>query len=366
MVVHRRALENVLSTATAAAIMSRLRAVLADTPSADSLNARAISGPTSRTLDKRLCAGRHSTRNDRQIPGRGRVRRRPTRMEPPVLDPGSIREFVRGLQVPAYILAFAALVVAATAGATGRLPWSAATIIILAAIGLAAFAIFRVETPLEGRPAATGVRAYESEDAAMAEIIGFIDRTRPTKADLLEFSTWSIDSLLMKLREHRTDFRLLMCHPASAISPHQRDTIEATLRVRVTDFADRLDRVAIRLHRAPASVRGHKIGDGDDELIVLGWYSYFKRLTDPSHFDLTGHRNSVIVARTSTAEGRVLKKFLDRAFDALWNDPETITLQDYLDARSAEAAVARNSRGSARIRRGLDAPEDHADSQPEP
>ena len=275
-------------------------------------------------------------------------------MTPPISD-GNVEKFITALgPKPAYVLVFATSLIAGGAAALGGLPAGASVGIFVAVILLAGFAIWIVERSaretvhqqeqrIEEVKEQSEVRVVRNQDELWADIEKHIAamKSRPCAA-LLEHSTSSIDRLMTQLHDVNAEIRLLVTHPDSATSALQRETIETQLSIRVSDFQDRPNCLKIRLYRAPASLRGRCIGEGDDALLAIGWYTYLRRVDRPDEICLTGHRQPMIFTDTRSEMGRELKRHFTEVFDRLWDDRETIDYETYEAER--QAAVARPER----------------------
>ena len=275
-------------------------------------------------------------------------------MTPPLTE-GNVDKFITALgPKPAYVLVFATSLIAGGGAAVGGMPALASLGITLAAIALAGFAIYIVErvaaneksSELDVVKAQTDARVVKNQEDSWADIEAHIDAMagRPC-ANLLEHSTSSIDRLMMKLHEAKAEIRLLVTHPDCATSELQRETIESQLSIRVGDFQDRPGCLNIRLYRAPASIRGRCIGEGDDAMVAIGWYTYLRRIDRPGEICLTGHRQPMILSDTRSEMGRYLKRHFDSAFEALWNDPDTVEYEAYEAKRLATVQRLKRATG---------------------
>ena len=167
---------------------------------------------------------------------------------------------------------------------------------------------------LKGSP--SGEDAYETQAQAMPKIKEFIQKEHPVTSDLLEYSTGSIRELLEELRKANVRIRLLMCHPDSAVSPHERDAIGLGIANLRRDFKG-YENIAVKQYRTPASLRGRNIGG---KWINVGWYLYSSL---DEGFDISGHDVTMILSDVDTPQGRELKSLFSRAFDTLWTDSRT-------------------------------------------
>lgn len=183
------------------------------------------------------------------------------------------------------------------------------SIIIIALLVDALGRLVKPDVPLTTHP------NWEEVRSATTQVIR---EERPREARLLEYSCWQLDWLFSELSRANVDVRVLMKHPATAISEHERRRIEdniATLRRDYSQFD-------VRLYALPAGVRGRRIGSH----LVVGWYTYD---TKEDEICIYGHSNAIVVARANSKEGHPPAEMFDRAFDALWNDSQTVDLSSF-------------------------------------
>jgi hypothetical protein len=167
---------------------------------------------------------------------------------------------------------------------------------------------------LKGSP--PSLEAYEDQAQALARIQEIIEKERPGKADLLEYSTSTTRVLLEGLRKANVTIRLLICHPDKAVSAHERNTIKIGIGNLRKDFKN-YENITVKQYRTPASLRGRSIGG---KWINVGWYLYS---TTDGKVNIKGHDVTMILSDASTSQGQKLKEMFSRTFDALWNDPTT-------------------------------------------
>jgi len=158
-----------------------------------------------------------------------------------------------------------------------------------------------------------------SQLEASQELIAFVERDKPKKADLIELSTASIDPLLESLIRENCQIRLLIQNPNSAITDFQKDRIQQRIRDLMSVTLREYTRSEIRLYAVPCSIRGRLIGES---VINVGWYTYSN-----DEIGAYGHINPLVTARVDTPEGRELCKMFQRAFEWLWDHPKTLTLE---------------------------------------
>lgn len=190
------------------------------------------------------------------------------------------------------------------------------------------------------------LRFFESHNAKYNEdILAALAINKKTTAQLLEFSTYSVQTnLLQELVSKRYKIQLLLSHPDSTPNQYQRETIEKALRelmlmrsqcIKQQDFQ-------IKCYRESASFRGRKIGD---TLISTSWYTYGTQRIEKANMpegakktrrpqDLEGHTNALINADLSSPEGVILENMFDRVFMDLW--ATAIPLDDVVESLSLE------------------------------
>jgi hypothetical protein len=171
-----------------------------------------------------------------------------------------------------------------------------------------------------------GTQLYENQNEAMDEVLKFIKDEHPKKADLLEYSTATIQPLLEALGKEHTTIRLLMGNPEKAPTKMQQDLIGVQLQKLAAVTLPGYTNIQVKLYQQPAALRGRNL---DNKLINVGWYTYEQ--------ELHGHDNAMVVARVSSPDGQNLKTMFDRAFEALWNDATTIYAASWLSTQEPVA-----------------------------
>lgn len=187
-------------------------------------------------------------------------------------------------------------------------------------VALLAEAIARL-AEIKGREATGDVRVFSDQYAAYREEIQrFVQERRPEKVDLLEYSSGTLPDLLLDLRKCKCTIRLLIHHPATAITTHQAYRIKAQIGHLVnTEFKEYdPEKIDIRCYCAPGSLRGRNFGG---ELVSVGWYTY---TSDAS--GIVGDTNPMINAYPGSEEGHHLHRLFDAVFEWLWNHPSTVKL----------------------------------------
>ena len=164
---------------------------------------------------------------------------------------------------------------------------------------------------IRGPRVETAVGHDQNED--LAKLREFVRDHRPAMADLIEYSSFMVNSLLEELCRQHATIRLLICDPECAINDWQAGRIRATI-ITLRDITFRnYEQATVRCYRVPASVRGRKL----DDLLNLGWYYYGHEL-----YGVQGTA-TMLTVRTSSTEGRQLEALFNESFDMLWNHPST-------------------------------------------
>jgi hypothetical protein len=168
------------------------------------------------------------------------------------------------------------------------------------------------------------IYVYKNQHGSyLNELRQFLKINRPQRIDLIEYSTATIDPILQEMKKYRCKIRILLQHPSTSISLHQKNRILKTLddRFRRT-FADYgSGSIEVIFYCFPGSIRGRNF---DDQLVTLGWYTYS---SDPKEFgNINGDSNPMIAAHTGTKYGKYLLKMFQKAFDELWDHPGTVRL----------------------------------------
>jgi hypothetical protein len=189
-------------------------------------------------------------------------------------------------------------------------------IIVLLADNLARLVEIKREAALDK------IKIHGDDQCASADVTAFLQKTQPKKADLLEYSSCSIGGLLQNLRTANCEIRLLVKHPDTAITEFQKLRVRATLENVVNVTLRDYNKFQIRCYRLPGSLRGRNL---DNALVSLGWYTY-----SSDEVGLYGHDNSIVCARTDNEKGRCLQQMFNRAFEWLWNDKDTVPVEEVI------------------------------------
>jgi hypothetical protein len=191
-------------------------------------------------------------------------------------------------------------------------------VVLLALVG----EVLTTVVELKRRTVSKSVRVFPLQEQALYDLMEFIQNKKPTNIDLIEVSTTTIDSFLESLKHAGCQIRLLMQNPSCAINDFQKDRIHQRLLDLTTITLEGYKQCEIRLYAVPCSIRGRLIGE---DIVSLGWYTY-----STDKWGVHGHDNPLITADVETPEGHALHKMFVRAFTWLWEDPKTITLDEYL------------------------------------
>jgi len=164
---------------------------------------------------------------------------------------------------------------------------------------------------IRGPEVQAAVGRDQSED--LAKLREYVRDHRPATADLIEYSSFMVNSLLEDLCRQNATIRLLICDPEHAVNEWQKTRIRnviATLRdVTLRNYA----KATVRCYQMPASVRGRKI----DDMLNIGWYYYGHEL-----YGVQG-TTTMLTVRTWSTEGTLLGALFDESFNMLWNHPAT-------------------------------------------
>jgi hypothetical protein len=147
--------------------------------------------------------------------------------------------------------------------------------------------------------------------------------------------------------------QLLIHNPLEQqISEVQKNrTCEQIRTLKLVDFKN--DVLKIKCYNHCPSIRGRKF---DNELIVLGWYTYYYDPNFPEYGDrqIWGHTNPLIVAHLK-GEGKYLGEMFDKAFEPLWNSKENTSL---FDICTKQCKIYRAGSKSAGVNMGCTVSED--------
>jgi hypothetical protein len=171
------------------------------------------------------------------------------------------------------------------------------------------------------------IKIIENDYSVPLPVIEFIEHENPQVVKMLEHDATygrhyidAIKTLDPKIKE----IRLLLHNPLEQLLSdlHKERICNQIRTLKLVDFKS--DVFKIRCYNQRASLRGRKF---DDELIVLGWYTFYYDPTYPEFgkIQMWGHNNPLIVARLG-GQGRYLGEMFDRVFDSLWNDPDNPSL----------------------------------------
>jgi hypothetical protein len=173
------------------------------------------------------------------------------------------------------------------------------------------------------------IEITENDYSVPMSVIEFIQQENPRVVKMLEhnatYGRYYIDAL-KTLDPKVKEIRLLIHNPLEQLlGDLQKERICAQIRtLKLVDFKD--DVLKIRCYNQRASLRGRKF---DNDLIVLGWYTYYYDPKYPEYGknQMWGHNNPLIVTRLKD-QGRHLGEMFDRVFDSLWNDVDNPSLLD--------------------------------------
>ncbi len=166
------------------------------------------------------------------------------------------------------------------------------------------------------------IRFYETQYKAGSYVYEYIDKKKPKKADLLEYSSTHCIGVISKLGTN-CKIRLLIAHPEIAEDLQKEKIIRRIREIHDMDYEE-YKNVTTKCYfeikgkdgnkyNAFSSIRGRKF---NDEFICIGWYTPHNKIGG----GLCGHQNPMICGYTNNKPGRILKKHFDNTFEILWND----------------------------------------------
>jgi hypothetical protein len=236
---------------------------------------------------------------------------------------------LEGRKTRRFLLAFivvppAASVVAATVGVINLL--ASVAIIVSAELVLLALLLELALRNLAEQH--SQVRGFIDDNEAMPHLCRYVEDQHPKMVDLIEYSAFGAMPLLAKLAEvgSTRSIRLLVGHPASAISDYQRDyrLAEALRALAYRVPPDQAIKIGlqIRCYREHPSIRGRLL---NGKLLVMGWYSFDDRgLADPGGRPVAGGSNALVAAEIDHEVGQRLGQTYKRTFDNLWRDASEV------------------------------------------
>lgn len=184
-------------------------------------------------------------------------------------------------------------------------------IFALVVIGLMVQILAVLDELLRGGDLKSGIGRDQNED--LNKLKKYVHDYRPEKADLLEYSSFMVTSLLEDLMRKQTAIRLLICDPDHAINEWQARRIRGCIST-LCDFTFAgYPHATVRCYQIPASVRGRHI----DDLLNVGWYFY-----GHEQYGVQGTA-TMITVNTKSPDGALLNTLFADAFEMLWNHPQT-------------------------------------------
>jgi hypothetical protein len=174
-----------------------------------------------------------------------------------------------------------------------------------------------VELKLEGRQ--SGVQVSANQEEAWPVVQEYIRKHHPKTVDLIEYSSGTVIPLLEEVcrQNSNVSLRVLICHPAKAISDYERGRIEEHLWYLQNKLRG-YKNISVRCYQAPASIRGRCF---DRDLVCMGWYIYHSERKTP---EIQGHLNAMVTGTISTPDGKHLGETFTNAFEALWAHQDTV------------------------------------------
>jgi hypothetical protein len=174
-----------------------------------------------------------------------------------------------------------------------------------------------VELKLEGRQ--SGVQVAPNQDEAWPTVQEYIRKHHPKAVDLIEYSAGTIIPLLEEVCRQNSNvtIRILMCHPAKALSAYEERRIDEHLwylQHKLRGYKT----IEVKCYQAPASIRGRCF---DRDFVCVGWYTYHSERKTP---EIQGHLNAMVIGATSTPDGKHMLETFTQAFEALWTHQDTV------------------------------------------
>jgi hypothetical protein len=194
-----------------------------------------------------------------------------------------------------------------------------AMLTLLVALDLSA----TVSSAIEG----DGLDVSSDQDHDTPRTLAFLQSHPVKRADLLEYSSASIEPLLAELKRQNAHIRLLIRHPDD-VGAHQRERIVGQIRALKSIICEDNDRAEIRCYRPFSGLRGRRFGD---RMVSVGWYTPDLK----TKLEVRGHTNPVVTARLSTPEGQDLARMFDNLFVGLWEAPGTEDAMSVLERAAA-------------------------------
>jgi hypothetical protein len=185
-----------------------------------------------------------------------------------------------------------------------------------------------------------GIEIYKTDHVASRKQREFVANRKPKKAQLCEYSSGTVTSLLMDLAEVETtrSVQLLVCHPDRAFNDYQKDRIVGQMSALANSITVEQAQdmgLEIRCYEHPASLRGRVI---DDELVVFGLYTHDRRSHLTTEQQIWGAENPVVMTFRTHPYGEVMSNWFNEVFARLWKD--AIPLQQALSSYRADQPVS--------------------------
>lgn len=172
-----------------------------------------------------------------------------------------------------------------------------------------------------------GIDVSSDQDRDTPRTLAFLQSHPVRRADLLEYSSVSVEPLLVELKRQRAQIRLLIRHPDD-VGAHQRARIIGQIRALKSIVCEDNDRAEVRCYRPFSSLRGRRFGD---RIISVGWYTPDLR----TKLEIRGHTNPIVTVPLSTPEGQDLARMFDDLFIGLWEAPGTEDAMAVLERTAA-------------------------------
>lgn len=178
-----------------------------------------------------------------------------------------------------------------------------------------------------------------NDDTNVDHLCKDIEANAFVKAKMIQYSGDMVRRIIAKLLERDAKVELLLQHPSKALNSYQLDKMALFHQRAGVDFKNRQN-LAIRYYSEPASVRAVKL---DDNVLLIGWYTYRVRSNTDDLPWLYGHNNAAVRVQPNRVDTHDLAATFDDVFQALWgNAVSNIDIEAEID-RARKALPAKRT-----------------------
>jgi hypothetical protein len=170
------------------------------------------------------------------------------------------------------------------------------------------------------------LEVFGNEEDATHRQLEFVRNNPMRFVRLCEYSTLTIQSLMRCLaeREGLEEIQLLMARPAKA-SPYQAQSRlpEAVFQLseRFPEHDARRRGLQIRCWSEPPSMRGRNF---NNDLIVMGWYTYHNKSPKLGPKQIWGHENALVWTPCRGPEGKRMRDMFEDVFHTSWKTAQPL------------------------------------------